>query len=201
MNRNLIAILRGVTPAEVVDMTAALIDAGITSIEVPLNSPDAFKSIGLLVEKYADSALIGAGTVLTVEDVEQVAAVGGKLIVSPNCNPDVIKATKARNMFSYPGVMTATECFLALESGADGLKFFPSSLLGASGLSALKAVLPPSAETYAVGGVGPDNFAEWIDAGASGFGIGTGIYKPGFSVDDVASRARAIVEAYDRCKS
>ncbi len=201
MTRNLIAILRGVTPAEVVDITAVVIDAGITSIEVPLNSPDAIKSIGLLVEKYADSALIGAGTVLTVEDVEQVAAAGGKLIVSPNCNPEVIKASKAHDMFSYPGVMTATECFLALESGADGLKFFPSSLLGTSGLSALKAVLPASAQTYAVGGVGPDNFAEWIDAGASGFGIGTGIYKPGFSVDDVAGRARAIVDAYDRCKS
>lgn len=201
MNRNLIAILRGVTPAEVVDMTAALIGAGITSIEVPLNSPDAFNSIELLAERFGDSALIGAGTVLTVKDVDNVAAVGGKLIVSPNCNPEVIKATKAQGMFSYPGVMTATECFMALDSGADGLKFFPSSLLGANGLAALKAVLPPSAETYAVGGVGPDNFAEWIKAGASGFGIGTGIYKPGFTVDDVASRAAAIVAAYDECQS
>ena len=201
VNRNLIAILRGVTPAEVVDITAALIDAGITSIEVPLNSPDAFNSIEMLVKQFGDSALIGAGTVLTVKDVENVAAVGGKLIVSPNCNPEVIKATKAHAMFSYPGVMTATECFLALESGADGLKFFPSSLLGADGLAALKAVLPASAETYAVGGVGPDNFAQWVNAGASGFGIGTGIYKPGFSVEDVASRAKAIVAAYDQCKN
>ncbi len=201
VNRNLIAILRGVTPAEVVDITAAVIDAGITSIEVPLNSPDAFTSIEMLVKQFGDSALIGAGTVLSVKDVENVAAVGGKLIVSPNCNPEVIKATKAHAMFSYPGVMTATECFLALESGADGLKFFPSSLLGADGLAALKAVLPPSAETYAVGGVGPDNFAQWINAGASGFGIGTGIYKPGFSVEDVASRAKAIVTAYDQCKN
>ncbi|MGQ7846118.1 2-dehydro-3-deoxy-6-phosphogalactonate aldolase [Granulosicoccus sp. 3-233] len=201
MNRNLIAILRGVTPAEVVDITAAIIEAGISSIEVPLNSPDAFNSIELLASQFGESALVGAGTVLTVEDVEQVAAVGGKLIVSPNCNPEVIRATKAHAMFSYPGVMTATECFLALENGADGLKFFPSSLLGAAGLAALKAVLPPSAETYAVGGVGPDNFAEWINAGASGFGIGTGIYKPGFTVADVASRAESIVAAYDQCQS
>lgn len=200
MNRNLIAILRGVTTAEVVDITAALMDAGISSIEVPLNSPNAVDSIAELVKRFGDQALIGAGTVLSVADVENIAGVGGKLIVSPNCNPEVIKATKAHGMFSYPGVMTATECFLALESGADGLKFFPSSLLGAAGLAALKAVLPPSAETYAVGGVGPDNFAEWINAGASGFGIGTGIYKPGFTVDEVASRAQAIVAAYDQCQ-
>jgi len=201
MNRNLIAILRGVTSSEVVDITAALIEAGINSIEVPLNSPNALDSIEMLVKQFGDSTLIGAGTVLSTSDVENVAAVGGKLIVSPNCNPGVIKASKANGMFSYPGVMTATECFLALESGADGLKFFPSSQLGPSGLAALTAVLPASAETYAVGGVGPDNFAEWIQAGASGFGIGTGIYKPGFTVDDVASRATAIVAAYDRCKN
>lgn len=200
MNRNLIAILRGVTPTEVVDVAAVLIDAGISSIEVPLNSPDPFSSINRLATRFGDEALIGAGTVLTVEDVENVAAAGGKLIVSPNCNPAVIKSTKAHALFSYPGVMTATECFLALESGADGLKFFPSSLLGADGLAALKAVLPANAETYAVGGVGPDNFAEWINAGASGFGIGSGIYKPGFTIEDVASRARAIVIAYDQCQ-
>ena len=123
------------------------------------------------------------------------------MIVSPNCNPDVIQTTKALSMFSYPGVMTATECFAALEHGADGLKFFPSFLLGTAGLSALKAVLPASAETYAVGGVGPDNFKEWIDAGVTGFGIGTGIFKPGFTTHDVATRAGAIVAAYDTCKS
>lgn len=102
--------------------------------------------------------------------------------------------------FSYPGVMTATECFAALEHGADGLKFFPSFLLGTAGLSALKAVLPANAETYAVGGVGPDNFKEWINAGVTGFGIGSGIFKPGFTTDDVATRAQAIVAAYDTCK-
>ncbi|ASJ74323.1 2-dehydro-3-deoxy-6-phosphogalactonate aldolase [Granulosicoccus antarcticus] len=199
MSRKLIAILRGITKDEVIDAATVLIDAGITSIEVPLNSPEATVSIGMLVEAFGDQALIGAGTVLTVEDVDKVAAVGGRMIVSPNCNPAVIKASKSHSMFSYPGVMTATECFAALEHGADGLKFFPSFLLGTAGLAALKAVLPASAETYAVGGVGPDNFKEWMDAGITGFGIGTGIFKPGFTTDDVASRAAAIVKAYDSC--
>ena len=200
MNRKLIAILRGVTKDEVIDIATVLIDAGISSIEVPLNSPEALVSIGKLAEAFGDQALIGAGTVLTRQDVENVAKAGGRMIVSPNCNPDVIQATKALSMFSYPGVMTATECFAALEHGADGLKFFPSFLLGTAGLSALKAVLPASAETYAVGGVGPDNFKEWIDAGVTGFGLGTGIFKPGFTTDDVATRASAIVAAYDTGK-
>ncbi len=200
MNRKLIAILRGVTKDEVIDIATVLIDAGISSIEVPLNSPEALVSIGKLAEAFGDQALIGAGTVLTRQDVENVAKAGGRMIVSPNCNPDVIQATKALSMFSYPGVMTATECFAALEHGADGLKFFPSFLLGTAGLSALKAVLPASAETYAVGGVGPDNFKEWIDAGVTGFGLGTGIFKPGFTTDDVVTRASAIVAAYDAGK-
>ncbi len=201
MNRKLIAILRGATKDEVIDVATVLIDAGISSIEVPLNSPEALVSIGKLAEAFGDQALIGAGTVLTPQDVDNVAKAGGRMIVSPNCNPDVIQATKALSMFSYPGVMTATECFAALEHGADGLKFFPSFLLGTAGLSALKAVLPASAETYAVGGVGPDNFKEWIDAGVTGFGLGTGIFKPGFTTDDVATRAKAIVAAYDTGKS
>lgn len=198
MNRKLIAILRGVTPEQVNDIAAVLIEAGISSIEVPLNSPRAVVSIEQLVQQFSGQASIGAGTVLSVEEVQQVAAVGGQLIVSPNCKLEVIRATREAGMESYPGVMTATECFAALEHGASGLKFFPSSLLGCSGLSALKAVLPAGTETYAVGGVGPDNFADWFAAGITGFGIGTGIYKPGFTVDDVAERARAIVEAYDR---
>lgn len=201
MNRKLIAILRGVTSDEVIDIATVLIDAGISSIEVPLNSPEALVSIGKLAENFGNQALIGAGTVLTRVDVDNVAKAGGRMIVSPNCNPDVIQATKSHAMFSYPGVMTATECFAALEHGADGLKFFPSFLLGTQGLSALKAVLPANSETYAVGGVGPDNFREWMDAGITGFGIGTGLFKPGFTTEDVATRARAIVTAYDSCKT
>jgi 2-dehydro-3-deoxyphosphogalactonate aldolase len=197
MDRPLIAILRGVKPAEVLDIGRALLEAGITRMEVPLNSPDPLESIGKLAGSYGAQALVGAGTVLTVEDVQRVADAGGKLIVSPDCNPDVILATKAAGLASFPGVMTPTESFSALRAGADGLKFFPASLIGPSGLRALLAVLPAGTETYAVGGAGPENFSEWLAAGATGFGIGTGLYKPGFSAQEVGERAKAMVEAYD----
>lgn len=196
MNHPIIAILRGVTPDEVVAIGQALIDAGIDRIEVPLNSPDPLDSIAALAQAFGDRALIGAGTVLSVADVRAVSAAGGTLVVSPDCNPDVIAATKSLNMTSFPGVMSPTECFTALRHGADGLKFFPSFLVGPAGLQAISAVLPTGTECYAVGGVGPDNFADWIDAGATGFGIGTGVYKPGFSPEDVAQRAAGIVAAF-----
>lgn len=197
MDRPLIAILRGIRPDEVLDIGQALLEAGISRMEVPLNSPDPLESIGKLSEAFGAGALVGAGTVLTAEDVENVAGVGGKLVVSPDCNPEVIAATKAAGLASFPGVMTATECFTALRAGADGLKFFPASLLGPAGLKALRAVLPAGTETYAVGGAGPENFAEWLKAGATGFGIGTSLYRPGYSADEVGERAKAMVEAYD----
>ncbi|MGR6468558.1 2-dehydro-3-deoxy-6-phosphogalactonate aldolase [Rhizobium sp. PAMB 3182] len=197
MSRKLIAILRGIRPEEAKDVAAALIEAGIDRIEVPLNSPEPFESIRIMTDAFADKALIGAGTVLTVKDVEGVAAAGGKLVVSPNCNTDVIRATKAAGLQSFPGVLTPTECFAALEAGADGLKIFPSVMLGTEGLKAIRAVLPKQTEVYIVGGAGPDNFADWFAAGADGFGIGTALYKPGRSVEDVASVARKMVEAYD----
>ncbi|PUB10687.1 2-dehydro-3-deoxy-6-phosphogalactonate aldolase [Yoonia sediminilitoris] len=197
MTRPLIAILRGVTPAEAADMCGALIDAGITKIEVPLNSPDPFASIKSMVDAHGDSALIGAGTVLSTDDVGRVAQAGGKLVVSPNCDQRVIVATKAAGMESWPGVMTPTECFAALKAGADGLKIFPASLLGPEGIKAIRAVLPPGTQVYAVGGAGPDNFAQWMAASADGFGIGSALYKPGLGVDEVATRARDMVAAYD----
>lgn len=197
MDRPLIAILRGIRPDEVLDIGQALLEAGISRMEVPLNSPDPLESIGKLSEAFGARAMVGAGTVLTAEDVGNVAGVGGKLVVSPDCNPDVIAATKAAGLASFPGVMTATECFTALRAGADGLKFFPASLLGPAGLKALRAVLPAGTETYAVGGAGPENFAEWLKAGATGFGIGTSLYRPGYSADEVGERAKAMVEAYD----
>lgn len=197
MARNIIAILRGITPPEAAAAAQALIDAGITSIEVPLNSPDPFDSIKAMADAYGDDALIGAGTVLSVQDVNRVAQSGGRLIVSPNVDPRVIVATKTAGLQSWPGVMTPTECFTALKNGADGLKIFPGSLLGPDGLKAIRAVLPSGTQVYAVGGAGPENFADWITASADGFGLGSALYKPGMSAADIAVRATQIVAAYD----
>ncbi|WP_298822371.1 2-dehydro-3-deoxy-6-phosphogalactonate aldolase [uncultured Roseibium sp.] len=201
MSRNLIAILRGLTPDEALPVTECLIAAGITRIEVPLNSPDPLKSIESMVTSFGGDAEIGAGTVLEPEQVRNVKSAGGTLIVSPDCNPEVIRATKAEGMSSFPGVMTPTEGFTALRNGADGLKFFPASLVGPDGLKALLAVLPKGTATYAVGGAGPDNFADWINVGAAGFGIGTALFKPGFSVEEIQDRANKIVSAYDKAVS
>lgn len=200
MDRNIIAILRGITPAEVARAAAVLIDAGITTIEIPLNSPDPYTSIGYLAEAFGNDALIGAGTVLSVEEVNRVAQVGGQLIVSPNVDPRVIVATRTAGMQSWPGVMTPTECFAALKNGANGLKIFPGSLLGPDGLKAIRAVLPTGTQVYAVGGAGPDNFADWFSGSADGFGIGSALYKQGMTTADIAARAVDIVAAYDAAK-
>jgi 2-dehydro-3-deoxyphosphogalactonate aldolase len=201
MTRNIIAILRGITPPEAAAAASALIDAGITKIEVPLNSPDPFDSIKSMADADGHHALIGAGTVLSTDDVGRVAQAGGKLIVSPNTDPRVIVATKTAGLQSWPGVMTPTECFAALKNGADGLKIFPGSLLGPDGLRAIRAVLPTGTQVYAVGGAGPENFADWFAASADGFGIGSALYKPGMTVADIAARARDVVAAYDAARA
>lgn len=197
MSRNIIAILRGIAPPQAVEAAAALIDAGIDQIEVPLNSPEPLKSIAAMANAFGSDALIGAGTVLTTNDVTDVRNAGGKLVVSPDCNPSVIEATKAAGMLSYPGVFSPTEAFTALRHGADGLKIFPAAELGPSYIKAIRAVLPKTTPVYAVGGAGPDNFDQWFAAGATGFGLGSAVYSAGMTTPDIAERAARIVAAYD----
>ncbi|MFV0474567.1 MAG: 2-dehydro-3-deoxy-6-phosphogalactonate aldolase [Pikeienuella sp.] len=197
--QRLVAILRGVTPEETPAVVERLIDEGFRAIEIPLNSPDPFRSIALaveLAEKRAPGAcLIGAGTVLTAAEVAKVAACGAKLIVSPNCDSAVIGAARDMGMTCLPGIFTPTEAFAALKAGASGLKFFPASLLGASGIAAIRAVLPPDVRLYAVGGVGPADFAAYRKAGVFGFGLGGALYRPGATAEEVGAVARAAVAA------
>lgn len=197
MSRPLIAILRGIERREAADIAEALIDAGIDRIEIPLNSPDPFESIQRMATAHGDHALIGAGTVLTPDQVQSVSDAGGRLVVSPNCDEDVIKASKNLGMQSFPGVLTPTECFEALKWGSDGLKVFPAFQMGIDGLKALRAVLPSETQVYMVGGVGPENFADWLKAGANGFGLGSFLYKPGDTASDVAAKAKDTVAVWD----
>lgn len=197
MSRNLIAILRGLHPHAATDIAGALIDAGIDKIEVPLNSPDAFVSIERIVRAYGENALVGAGTVLETGSVARLADIGAKLVVSPNCCPAVISDARGRGMTCYPGVLSPTECFSAIEAGANGLKLFPAAVLGPGGLSALKAVLPPNVPLFAVGGVSEPEFGEWLRLGIDGFGLGGSLFQPDMSVAEVSRRALSCVKTYD----
>ncbi|NOD34341.1 MULTISPECIES: 2-dehydro-3-deoxy-6-phosphogalactonate aldolase [unclassified Ruegeria] len=198
MSRPIIAILRGLNPSDAEAVGRVILDAGIDRIEVPLNSPDPLNSIAILARVFGHQALIGAGTVLTIDQVNAVSDAGGKLIVSPNYDAEVIGRTVALGMQSWPGVYTPTEAFGALKAGATGLKLFPGVMAGPAGLAALRPVLPDGALVFAVGGAGPENFDQWIKAGADGFGIGSALYKPGMDVTEISDRARQIVAAYDK---
>jgi 2-dehydro-3-deoxyphosphogalactonate aldolase len=197
MKRQLIAILRGLKPEEAEGVVSVLIEHGMTAIEIPLNSPDPFRSIEIAVKKTSRGILVGAGTVLTTQDVERLHDVGGQLMVSPNVDPEVIARAGERGMVTLPGVFTATEALLAVKARASGLKFFPASVLGPSGISAIRAVLPADVMIAAVGGISDKNFAEYTRAGIHAFGLGTSLYKPGMTVAEVAARAKATIQAYD----
>ena len=192
----LIAILRGLTPEEAPAVGDALVEAGFRVLEVPLNSPRPLDSIRILADRFEGRALVGAGTVLTPQAARQVAEAKGRLIISPNMDPAVIAETRRLGLLSLPGIFTPTEAFGALATGAHALKLFPAEIAGPAGLKALRAVLPSETRLYAVGGVAPDTLADWRRAGASGFGIGSALYKPGMGAGDVGERARAFVAAW-----
>lgn len=198
MRYPLVAILRGLKPEETESVVGTLIEAGFTAIEIPLNSPDPFRSIGIAAKLAPADCLIGAGTVLTVDDVARLADAGGRLMVSPNVDVPVISAARDKGMVTLPGVFTATEALAAARAGATGLKFFPASVLGSSGINAIRAVLPPDVLIAAVGGVSETNFADYVNADIFAFGLGSSLYKPGMSAAEVGERGRRTMAAYDR---
>jgi len=197
LKRRLVAILRGLKPDEALAIGAAVFEAGIEAIEVPLNSPDPFRSIEQLAKSLPSSALVGAGTVLTAAQVDDLHNAGGRLLVSPNIDRAVMERATHHGMVTMPGVFTPTEAFLALSLGASALKFFPASALGSKGISAIKAVLPKETIVGAVGGVSEKDFADFARIGVSTFGLGSSLYAPGLSAEAVAGRAVAAVAEWD----
>lgn len=191
----LVAILRGVRPEEVEEIAAGIIQAGFTLIEVPLNSPQPYDSIGRLAQRFADRAVIGAGTVLTAEQVVKVEAAGGSLIIAPNFDSRVAHAASDRGLTYGPGVGTVSEAFAALDAGAAFLKLFPAEMIPAVAVKAMRAVLPSETQLLPVGGINPENMTVYRAAGAAGFGLGSALYKPGMTPEDVAERAAAFVTA------
>jgi 2-dehydro-3-deoxyphosphogalactonate aldolase len=194
----LIAIVRGVTPGEAEGIGQAIYEAGVRIIEVPLNSPEPLDSIRRLAQRFGDQMLVGAGTVFTPANVEDVHAVGGRLIVSPHFNPAVVRAAVQAGMVACPGYFTPTEAFAALDAGATALKLFPAEAASPDVLKAQRAVIPADVSVMIVGGVKPDNMAGWLAAGASGFGLGGGLYQPGQSPEDTLDKARAYVAGLGR---
>lgn len=192
----LIAILRGVRSDEVLDIAEGIVDAGFSAIEVPLNSPDPLTSITALVEKYGDTLEIGAGTVLTADQVHECQQAGARIIVAPDTDRDVITTALELGLTPYPGAATPTEAFEAVKAGATSVKLFPSSAVGISGMKAWREVLPSGTELFPVGGVSADNAAEWRKAGAAGLGLGSSLYRRGDRPDDVRTRAQAIASAW-----
>lgn len=189
----LVAIIRGVTPAQAEEIGDAIFEGGIRIIEVPLNSPEPLRSIELLAKRFGERALVGAGTVLDAADVQRIKDVGGRIIVSPDTNADVIAATASARLVASPGYFTPSEAFSAIRAGATALKLFPAEAASPTVLKAQLAVIPKHVPVLAVGGIKPDNMRPWVDAGAKGFGLGGGLYQPGQSAADTLSKARAYV--------
>lgn len=198
LKRGLVAILRGLRPNEAVAVAEAIYRAGIEAIEVPLNSPDPFLSIASIAKALPAEALVGAGTVLTAEDVDALKRADGRLLVSPNIDADVMRRAAHHDMVTMPGVLTPSEAFQAIQLGASALKFFPASVLGPGGIAAMRAVLPAGTLVGAVGGVSEKDFAGYKAAGVSVFGLGSSLFKPGMTVADVAARAEAAVVVWDQ---
>ncbi len=197
LRRNLVAILRGLRPDEAEAVGTAVFAAGIEAIEVPLNSPDPFRSIETLARRLPGTALVGAGTVLKPEQVDRLVDAGGRLLVSPNIDAGVMRRAGEHGLVTMPGVFTPTEAFLALDLGASALKFFPASVLGPGGIAAVKAVLPADATVGVVGGVSEADFAAFAKVGVRTFGLGSSLYKPGMDAAAVGERAIAAVRAWD----
>ena len=191
----LVAILRGVRPDEVEPIGEELVAAGFTLIEVPMNSPDPLESVARLATRFAGRAIVGAGTVLTVPHVQAVIDAGGTMVISPNANPRVIAASAAAGVVSLPGIATPSEGFAALDAGATALKLFPAEAASPGVLKAMLAVLPKGIRLLPVGGIAPDTMAPWLNAGAAGFGLGSALYKPGMTAEEVGSNARAFARA------
>lgn len=197
MQRGLVAILRGITPDEALAVAEVLIDTGFEALEVPLNSPEPCRSIEMIAAKFGNDALVGGGTMLTTDDVDSVRNAGGRLMVSPNMRMHVISHAAKHGMVTMPGVFSPSEAFDALDAGASGLKFFPASVMGPDGLAAMLPVFPKGTVVGAVGGVGADNMRDYIRAGITCFGLGTAVFRPGDSIEDVRRKAQALVTAYD----
>ncbi|MDW6024575.1 2-dehydro-3-deoxy-6-phosphogalactonate aldolase [Mesorhizobium sp. BAC0120] len=197
LKRDIVAILRGLQPHEAKAVGRAVFEAGIEAIEVPLNSPDPFRSIETIIEELPGTALVGAGTVLTVADVSRLADAGGRLLVAPNVDADVLARAAELSIVTMPGVFTPTEAFTAIKAQASALKFFPASVLGPKGIAAIGAVLPKDVVVGVVGGVSEADFADFARIGVRTFGLGSSLYKPGMSAADVGNRAKAAVAAWD----
>ncbi|MBX8799490.1 2-dehydro-3-deoxy-6-phosphogalactonate aldolase [Ochrobactrum sp. MR28] len=198
LQRSLVAIIRGIRNDEVEPVLEALITEGFEVIEIPLNSPEPWVSIEKAVKLFGDKVLIGAGTVLTTADAQRLADIGGRIMVSPNTDAEVIRHASSCGLITMPGCYTASEALLAIRSGASALKFFPAGSLGASGIAAIKTILPENAVIGAVGGVSDQNFGEYARAGIRTFGIGSSLYKPGDSAETVRAKARLTITAYDQ---